>query len=158
MPENISDALKRLKAPAIGLLVTGALSMAMGAMTIVSGLLRLAGLMGKGPRIKDDAEQLGYFIGMGVSYGAGIFSMIAAPFIIFGAARMMKGQNRGLSMTAAILSILPITCCSFPLGVIFGIWALVVLMNPEVKDYFAGASNQSFSPPPPPPQPPQNWQ
>jgi hypothetical protein len=66
---------------------------------------------------------------------------------------MMKGQSRGLAMTAAVLSLLPITCCSFPLGMIFGIWALVVLMNSEVKAYFAGENISQFNSPQPP-----NWQ
>jgi hypothetical protein len=79
--------------------------------------------------------------------------VILAPIIIFGAIKMMKGQNRTLAMAAAVLSIVPITCCAFPLGMIFGIWALVVMMNPEVKAYFAGGAG-GFNPP----QPPQNWQ
>ncbi|HEV7645683.1 MAG TPA: hypothetical protein VGO50_17220 [Pyrinomonadaceae bacterium] len=150
----MNDVLKRLKAPAIGLLVTAILDLAIGALTILSGLARLAGVLGKEPRIRDDAEKLGYFIGTGLGYGGGILSVILAPIIIYGAVKMMKGQSRGLSMTAAVLSIIPITCCSFPLGMIFGIWALVVLRNPEVKAYFESGYNPSANPP----NPPQNWQ
>ena len=99
------------------------------------------------------AEQLGYYVGTGVGYGIGVLSLILAPIIIFGAIRMMKGQSRGLGVTAAVLSLLPITCCSFPLGMIFGIWALVVLRNAEVQAYFSGENVSQFNSPQPP-----NWQ
>ena len=136
------------------MIVMAALDLALGALSVISGLMRLAGVLGKEPRITDDAEKLGYFIGTGLGYTCGVLSLIFAPIIIFRAIKMMKGRSRGLAMTAAVLSALPVTCCSVPLGMIFGIWALMVLMNPEVKAYFAGDHSQSADPP----QPPQNWQ
>jgi hypothetical protein len=145
----MNEILGRLKVPAIGLLITGVLSGALGFLTIISGLLRLAGALGKEQPIRDDAERLGYYFGTGLGYGIGVLSLLLAPVIIVGAVKMMKGQSRGLAMAAALFSLVPITCCSVPLGTIFGIWALVVLMNPDVKAYFAGEYRPSA---------PQNWQ
>jgi hypothetical protein len=39
-------------------------------------------------------------------------------------------------MAAAILAILPVTSCCFIVSIIFGVWTLVLLRNPEVKLYF----------------------
>lgn len=148
----MNDILKRLKGPGIGLIITGSLNGVIGLLTLLSGLARLAGLGGKERIIRDDAEKLGYFVGTGLGYGIGLLSMLLAPLIILGGIKLMKGKSRGLAMTAAVLAILPATSCCFVIGAVFGIWALVVLMNPEVKAYFAGGPNQQFNPPP------QNWQ
>ncbi len=148
----MNDILSRLKAPGIGLIITGALNGLIGLLTVLSGLARLAGLGGKESAIRDDAEKLGYFVGTGLSYGVGVLSLLLAPLIILGGIKLMKGKNRGLVMAAAIFAILPVTSCCFIVGAVFGIWALVVLMNPDVKAYFAGEHNQPFN------SPPQNWQ
>ena len=151
----MDDILKRLKTPAVGLIIIGAFDFVLGAFSIISGLLRLAGVLGAEPRIAGDAEKMGYMIGTGLGYTCGFLSLVFGPIIIFGAIRMMKGKGRGLAMTAAVLAILPVTCCSLPLGMIFGIWALVVLRKPEVAAYFAGEYGDlstPFQPPPPPPQ------
>jgi ABC-type proline/glycine betaine transport system permease subunit len=53
--------------------------------------------------------------------------------------RQLKG--RGLAIAGAILAMIPLfTCCCCVIGLPVGIWALVVLMNAEVKAAFdAGA-------------------
>jgi hypothetical protein len=55
---------------------------------------------------------------------------------------MLKLRARGLAITGAILGMLP---CGgvFLVGVPVGIWALVVLFNPEVVDAFKQANRQS---------------
>jgi hypothetical protein len=153
MPQKMNETLNKLKGPAIGLIVTGALNGAIGLLTILSGLLRLSGIMGKEARIHDEAEKLGYMVGTGLGYGVGFLSLLFAPVIVLGAVKMMRGQSRGLAMTAAVLSLVPITCCSFPLGMIFGIWALVVLRSADIAAYFSGENISQFNPPQPP-----NWQ
>jgi hypothetical protein len=39
-------------------------------------------------------------------------------------------------MAAAIMAMIPCNCCCL-LGLPFGIWALVMLMKPEVKSQFS---------------------
>jgi len=56
--------------------------------------------------------------------------------IIVGAVKMMNLSSYGLAMTAAIAAITP---CFYPccvLGIPFGIWALVVLCDKNVKAAF----------------------
>jgi heme A synthase len=62
----MNNVLQRLKIPAIGLIVVAGLDLLIGILTVISGLARLAGVMGKEPRIRDDAERLGYLLGTGV--------------------------------------------------------------------------------------------
>jgi len=52
-----------------------------------------------------------------------------------GGLKMKKLENYGSVMTACILALLPCgNCCC--IGLPLGIWALVVLNRPEVKDAF----------------------
>jgi hypothetical protein len=56
--------------------------------------------------------------------------------VFFGALKMKNLRSYGLAMTSAVLALIP--CCG-PcgcLGIPVGIWALVVLNKPEVKDSF----------------------
>ncbi len=56
--------------------------------------------------------------------------------ILMGALKMRNLQSYSLAMTAAILAAVP--CCGlcYILDIPFGIWAIVVLNKPEVKDAF----------------------
>lgn len=145
--------LQKLKVPALGLLISGIFSGFLGAIALVSGLLRFSGMSGREILPTDQAERVGYFIGTFGIYGIAALSLIISPLVVFGAVRMMKGQNRGLAFTAAILSILPVTSCCFFISAIFGIWALVVLIQPDVKAFFQTDGEQNMYSP----QPPQNW-
>lgn len=65
----------------------------------------------------------------------GFGTIIVGTLITMGAAKMKKLNSYGFAMTACILAMIPaINCCL--LGLPFGIWALVVLNKPEVKDAF----------------------
>ena len=56
--------------------------------------------------------------------------------IILGSICMIRMKSYSGAMTAAIAAMIP--CCSpfFVLGIPFGIWALVVLIRPGVRDQF----------------------
>jgi hypothetical protein len=63
---------------------------------------------------------------------------------IGGGLMMRSLKSYGLSMGGAIVSIVPVAtgcCCT---GIPFGVWALVVLSRPEVKDAFAAARSSRF--------------
>ena len=66
-------------------------------------------------------------------FGSVIF--LVNIFILIGALMMLKMRAYGLAMTASIMAMIP--CLTFfCLGIPFGIWGLVVLMKPEVKEAF----------------------
>lgn len=64
-----------------------------------------------------------------------ILGLCLAALILTGGLKMRQLQSYGLAITASILAILPCgNCCC--IGLPLGIWALVVLNRPEVKDAF----------------------
>jgi predicted Ser/Thr protein kinase len=62
--------------------------------------------------------------------------LVSGPLIILGASNMLNLRSRSLAVTGAILAMIPCTPC-FIIGLPVGIWALVVLMDPEVREAFA---------------------
>jgi hypothetical protein len=148
------DVLQKLKGPAIALIVAGSLNGVLSLLTLLSGLLRLSGMAGEEKIPTDEAERFGYYVGTFGSYAIASFSLIVAPLVIYGAVQMLNGQKYGLAKTAAILAVIPLTSCCFLVGMPIGIWALVVLGQPEIKALFRGEMPRgNFYPP----QPPQSW-
>ena len=71
--------------------------------------------------------------------GIGLFWLVVSFLIILGASRMMSLRSYGLAVTSAILAAIPcVSCpggCCF-LGEIAGVWALIVLLNSDVRAAF----------------------
>jgi hypothetical protein len=129
----------KLKVPAIGLIVTGSLNAIIGILVILSVLMQtLNGSLDR--TFTSDAERQGFFAGFYGSALAGVLSLIFAPIVIFGGIKMMKGKSRNLAICAAILATIPLSSCCFVAGSIFGIWALVLLMKPDVKAFFQSST------------------
>jgi hypothetical protein len=65
-----------------------------------------------------------------------LLCIVIAGVVLFGAIKMKRLENHGLAMAASILAMIPCLspCCL--LGLPLGIWALVVLLKPEVKSAF----------------------
>jgi hypothetical protein len=133
---KVDEVLKKIRTPAKGLLAVGILNVAAGAFFSVFGILQLTGNWSREPAFAPDDQRLFYYIGMRVVVAVYALSLLLGLPMILGALQMMKGKKRGFSMVAAVLSLLPITACANPLGLIFGVWALVVLTREDVKTYF----------------------
>jgi hypothetical protein len=128
-----SDPRKKVVAPGVALMIVGVLG--------VLGSLAMAGLFafmlieeskrgaGGGP---DALITAGIFIALSG------FSLAAFLVVALGGARMRQCRNYGLAMTAAIITIASIALCGVFSAILvpFGIWALVVLSNSEVKREF----------------------
>ena len=80
--------------------------------------------------------QLGYVLGVIMSLGGPLIGIIMCIVTLLGAVKMKNLQSYGLAMTACILAMLPCHSCCL-LGIPFGIWGLVMLSKPEVKDAFS---------------------
>lgn len=146
-----NDVLNKLKTPAICLIIIGALNGLTSVLTLLSGIVRLAGIGGKEPFSPTDAQKFGYYVGTFISYGSGLLALIAAPIIIYGAIQMLKGRKYGFAKASAILAIAPFTSCCFLIGIPIGIWALTALSKPDVKAFFRGENQPAnFNPPQPP--------
>ncbi|HUJ44150.1 MAG TPA: GYF domain-containing protein [Opitutaceae bacterium] len=128
-------ALDLVSGPAIGLIVTGILGISAG----VLGILWLAFMMGSAPALRGmtpEAARMFQLLMGPVGIAARVVGIIASIFILIGALRMQKLANYGLAMTAAIVAMVPCLSPCCVIGLPIGIWALVVLVKPEVKSQF----------------------
>jgi hypothetical protein len=133
----MNGAKEKVKIPAIALLVTAVIGILTNCLSIVGALVRLLGGATTTVVNKDDQTQQILVIVQGpVGIVSGIIGIIVAGVVIFGAIKMQKLEAWGLALTAAILTAVPCTspCCC--IGIFTGIWAIVVLMNQEVKSAF----------------------
>ena len=68
--------------------------------------------------------------------GWGGLTALVAVLTLFGSIRMLSLHSYGLAMFGAILTAIPcVTPCCL-VGQIAGIWAIIVLMNPDVRRAF----------------------
>ncbi len=137
-PPNTAMAAQKVKAPAIALMVVAAITFVMQILSIVANLLGIS-FMSAGDMSQfegmEGMEWMAPLMSGTFAVVTGIVVMAVAALIFFGAMKMKDLQSYGLAMTAAILAIIP--CFSFCcLGIPFGIWALVVLLNKDVKPAF----------------------
>ena len=65
-----------------------------------------------------------------------VVGLLIASFCLFGAISMMNLRRHTVCVIAAVLTLLPCSGCCCGLGLAAGIWALVVLAKPEVRDSF----------------------
>jgi hypothetical protein len=128
---NNSVAAARLSGPAICLMVVIGLHLLLLCIGLPFRILALAG--------RGVAAAQGNFVFGGnpaVGLGGSFVGLLIQGFLLFGAVQMYRGNMYGVCMATAIISCIP--CCSscLILGIPFGIWALVVLMDDEVKRAF----------------------
>lgn len=124
---------EQVKGPAIGLMVVAGLGVVMQILSILMNVLGT----GMGAMAGGDEGMMQMFSGVaGIVFS--IIGIVVGLVIFFGALKMMKLQSYGFSMATAIVAMIPCIspCCL--LGLPIGIWALVVLMKPEVKAAFQG--------------------
>jgi hypothetical protein len=130
-------ALSAMKAPAIALIVTAAIGVALycvrGLFMLVNGGAMYQGQLPPNlpPEVMHILQQMQGPIGAAVSLALAALN----GFVLFGAIKMLRLQSRGLATAACIVAMLPCSCCCL-LGLPFGIWGLVVLNKPDVKSHF----------------------
>jgi hypothetical protein len=127
-------ALDQVNGPGVGLIITGAInilmSLGMLAMSIANiGVSALQGSSAEAERFLRNTSGTVNFLFFGVSFLLGIL-------ILFGGIKLRKLESYGFCIAASILAMIPCLSCCFPLGIVIGIWALVVMSKPEVKDFF----------------------
>lgn len=148
---NFAVVKKRVFGPAIAMIIAGALGVSGALFGAVQWGIRAAGIYPsqaeKDKQLADLEEQLGNtewwetvkwameFQDSPVNLLLNALSLAIGITIIVGGVKMKNLQSYGLSMTAAILTVVPIfTCCCY--GMPIGIWAIVVLMSGDVKAVF----------------------
>lgn len=150
-PGRDPEAIKaRVRGPAIFLIVVGALNVLAGAYFLVNAFAIKsdpAGLEAEAekqwsPDQKDAIQKMGWTTHGLVEISGNIFlwggglSVIVGVVGILGGIRMLSLRSYGIGVTGAIRTAIPLVspCCL--IGQIAGIWALIVLLNGEVRSAF----------------------
>lgn len=130
------DPAGRVSAPAIGLMAAGGLN---AAFTVLWMLL--LGIFGVA--ILGDADAREALPGVGVWMVASVISLVLSALMIYAGLRMRQLRSWTLCMAGSIVAMLPCAPCCI-LGLPMGIWAVIVLIDNEVKRAFDGG----YIPPP----------
>ena len=132
-PQVVPDVRSQVASPSVGLLVTGIV----GAISALGGLLTFGVGMGLSSFWMDELpESISELYEGAFAIGSSFVGLLVAGFIIFAALKMKDQEQWGLAVAASVLAMIPCIspCCI--IGLPIGIWCLVVLMRPEVKDAF----------------------
>jgi hypothetical protein len=116
-------------APAICLIVVGALAFLTWAVWLAMGLAQVHDSLAQ--EASDTAGRIGYVSGSVFP----IVGVLLAPFTAMAGVQMLRGRTRGFVLAGTFATLVPCTLCCM-LGLPFGIWSLVVLMREDVKAYF----------------------
>lgn len=84
----------------------------------------------------NEAEDIGFVAGFYGSVIGMVLSALVQPFILWAGVNFVRVRGLGMARMGAIVSLIPglTSCCC--LGLPFGIWALILLSNPETKALF----------------------
>jgi hypothetical protein len=132
----------KVKAPAIALIITGAVGIAfaiLGAVWNVVGGSEYQEMvdLGVSPGIARAMTQPGIYVGVG------LLQIAACAFVLWAGMQMRNLRGRVPAMAASIAVMVPIIlmpCCLCLAGIPIGIWSLVVLSKPEVRAAFEGGT------------------
>jgi hypothetical protein len=124
------EAQAKVSTPGLLLAIVGGLGIAGSLLSLLLNILNV----GMGSLANGD-ERIGALFSGGLGAVFAIFGVVLWAVVTFGAIKMRNLQSYGLAMTAAILAMLPCSCCCV-IGLPIGIWCLVVLFDENVKASF----------------------
>lgn len=131
-------AREALNVPGILFIVFGSLNVLFGLYSLVAGGVsqeQMAQLLND-PNLPPGAKQaLSALLGGGTKLIA-LLGMCLAGLMVFGGVQMRSLKGYGIAIAACVVGMLPCTnCCCVTLPI--GIWALTILMKPEIKASFS---------------------
>jgi predicted Zn finger-like uncharacterized protein len=132
---EFGDPEAEVAGPAIALMVSAGLGIAANIGYLIFRLIDLA-LVKQPIPTNQPGYQAGFACGLVGVIGGSLLGILLCFITLAGAIKMKRLQNHGLATTACILAMIPCNCC-FLLGLPFGIWGLVVLNKPAVKEAFS---------------------
>jgi hypothetical protein len=132
-PTMAGNAQQMVNGPAIGLIITAIIGFLAQALGLV---LNLAGIGMQGAQMDQMPGTWAVLFSGTVSIISSIVAILFGVVILIGALKMKKLESHGFAMAASILAMIPCIspCCL--IGLPIGIWAIVVLLKPEVKNAF----------------------
>lgn len=129
-------AASQVQGPAIGLIITAVIGGIWALITIIGNVLGMGMGMMDLDQYSGDYPWAEYAFGGGLGIASSIIGLAVAGFILWAALQMKSLRQWTIAVVASILAMIPCIspCCI--IGLPIGIWALVVLMKPEVKAAF----------------------
>lgn len=126
----------RVKGPAIGLIILGAIGIIFSLIGLLTKGLMQDSLRSVMP--PEDFARIEGFLHADTMVGIAmrVVMLLISAFVLYGGVQMLHLRNRTIVMIAAVAGMIPCIgpCCLIGLPV--GIWALVVLSKPDVKQAF----------------------
>ena len=144
---RLAQIKARVQGPAISLMVVGILNLFWVLYMLANGILWTVA-----PDFVIDAEkrwsaafqnqgtsrEQQQLQGMIISYPLAVLALVSSVLSIAGGLRMLSLKSYTISVCGAVAAMLPciscLACCGIGEGL--GIWALIVLLNPDVKSAF----------------------
>ncbi len=130
-PPPSGEAAQKVNPPAIALMVMAGIGMALQLLGLIMNVLGV----GMGASTGGD-EGVAQMMSGGVGIVAGILGLIFGVVIIMGAMKMRRLESYNMALAASIIAMIPCVSPCCVLGLPFGIWSLVVLLNEDVKAAF----------------------
>jgi len=130
-----AEASQALQGPALALVIICILSIICHVGYMGLGFIGAAGGL-DGPRRVNNAAMNPEAVGMCSNFIFGAVGLVLDILVLLGAQKMRDLESYGFAMTACILSLIPCfgPCCGLTLP--FGIWGLVALNQPGVRERF----------------------
>jgi len=125
---------ERVRLPAISMIIMASLGLAMHLGIVVLYTILLIAFLSDAHVGADDRASAA--VGFSIVIGYGVIGLGLMILALVGAVKMKNLESYGLAMTSAILMVIPaLSPCCF-IGIPFGIWALVVLADAQVRAAF----------------------
>lgn len=133
-----TEPQQKVQGAATAMVALGVICLCLGAFSTLSHLLSWGPDLGELPA-GPEFEGLRRFLEMmkgGFGLAIDVMMLGLSAVILAGGLKMLKLRNYGLCVAAAVIALVPCLspCCC--LGLPIGIWALVILLKPEVKAAF----------------------
>ncbi len=126
------DPQSAVKAPAIFMLVVASIALGCSLLGILMNVFRI----GFGALPSQTSDPVLHILSGTLGLVLNVVGIPYSVLIIIGSVKMKSLESYAWSMTAAILTMLPLNGCCCGLGLAAGIWSLVVLNDPVVKAAF----------------------
>ena len=129
------QALQRVKWPAIFLICLAPLGMILAVVDLGFRIANWGDLSMLGPNPRPGAEQ-GFYAGQIGSMVIDVAALVLQIVVIYGSVQMMQLRSLTWARAANIISVIPCLSACCLLGIPFGIWGLVLLNDPGIKQHF----------------------
>lgn len=126
------DIGSRVAPAATAIVVVASIAIALSLLGLLFNALGMgAGMLGQVGR----DERIAQLMGGGIGIVLNVLAIVLYGGAIYGALKMKALQSYAMAVTSSVLVMLPCSCCCLA-GLPVGIWALVVLLDANVKAAF----------------------